>query len=196
MTSTSVACSALVSLLAMYSPQEIAVAQNDLSTTSNDLIAYGDACVSSEQQENVRVNQLDVPQGANWEEQLKRLVFSAQFVNGKDIAVLDAIFSEKPLTEKEGRSDVDLYLVIRIQTKERLSYFPGPLTFRMLPDDNWPFGEASLPGPFTVPSMGAKEGVVYYTKHLWGGAEGSRIKFNKILTSRRWRFRVVDAIFK
>ncbi len=183
-------CVLLLSACLMHA---VAMAQPDAPTKAAPSTSCGEV---NDMESRERVNQLDLSGDVQWKDQLQRLILDARFVTGKDMVALDKLFPDEPLTGKDKRSDVDLYLVIRLQTRERLSYFPGPLTVKMIADDDWPFSEASLPDAVEIPSMGTKVGVVYYIKHLWGAAEGSRIKDNKVLTSKRWKFRVVEAHFK
>ena len=174
----------------------IASAQQGIPTKRTEMVVRSHNGEEGDMQDDIRGSQLDLSGNVEWKEQLERLIFDARFVTGKEMVALDSLFPDKPLTGKEGRSDVDLYLVIRIQTGKRLSFFPGPLTVEMIADNAWPFSQASLPDAVTIPPMGSKEGVVYFTKHLWGDAQRSRVRFNKVLTSTRWKFQVIEAHFK
>ncbi len=183
---------ACVPLLAACLMHAVAMAQPDVPAKAAPSVACGEV---SHMENRERVNQLDLSGDVEWKDQLQRLILDARFVTGKDMVALDKLFPDEPLTGKDKRSDVDLYLVIRLQTRESLSYFPGPLTLKMIADDDWP-SEVALPDAVEIPPMGTKEGVAYHTKHLWGADESHWIKINKVLTSKRWKFRVVEAHFK
>jgi hypothetical protein len=139
------------------------------------------------------INQLVVTDSTPWKEEMGKIHLEARFVTGKDLAVLDSLFSRQVRAVDNSNAEQAIYLVVRLSMTARLGPFCSKLTVRALPEDDWPF---ALPDPITFGPLGTKTGVVYYCEHVLGAAEGHSDGYRETLVAKKWRFEVVEASFK
>lgn len=128
-----------------------------------------------------------------------KLVIAAKFLSGRDIRALDEVF-EKPCDAAECLlSDDDLYLVLRLHTRQPLG--DKRILIRATIEvcgDEWPHAGLAFPAQSCdLDFIQIEDGIVYFVKRIerldreWG-KDGER----KTLLSREWGTRVQRVMIK